>query len=75
MASTLGVDEVAAEACRCRRRKAHQEMTQTKEEMPKTNRGKEKISEKSALAVVPLPLAVVSPGTAAGTAARGSARF
>ena len=37
---------VAAEACRCRRRRAHQEKTQTKDEMPKRTEEKEKISAK-----------------------------
>ena len=59
-ASSLGVEEVAAEACRCRRRVVHtSEGPKQQRRIAKTNRGKRKIPEKSALAVVPLPLAVV----------------
>ena len=50
---------MVAEACRCRRRRAHQERTQTKEEMPKRTEEKEKFLQKLALAVVPLNPAVV----------------
>ena len=66
MASSLGVDEVAAEACRCRRRVVHtsEGLKQTRGNA-KTNRGKEKISEN------------LGPGgsTAAGFSARIFLRF
>ena len=65
MASSLGVDEVAAEACRCRRRVEHtSEGPKQQRKIAKTNRGKEKKNLKNlALAVVPLKLAVVPLST------------
>ena len=60
MASSLGVDEVAAEACRCRRRVVHtSEGPKQQRRIAKTNREKEKFLQKLALAVVPLNPAVV----------------
>ena len=64
MASSLGVDEVAAEACRCRRRVEHtSEGPKQQRRIAKTNRGKEKFLKNLALAVVPLKLAVVPLST------------
>ena len=60
VASSLGVDEVAAEACRCRRRVVHtSEGPKQQRRIAQTNRGKEKFLKNLALAVVPLKPAVV----------------
>ena len=60
MSSLLVIDEVAAEACRCRRRAVHtSEGLKQIRGNPKTNRGKENFLKIWALAVVPLKPAVV----------------